>query len=127
VIVRSGPARVIAAGVATTFGGHSLVLASELDGEPLLIELAFATDPEAPGPSVVPTRLDRGFSLRCTNFEGGRGTAEPVLVGEAGPAGEDLVFLHFFAHRYGKAVDTTVQYTLFRVGKDAVGWVPAGG
>jgi hypothetical protein len=124
VIVRSGPARVIGSGVATTFGGHPLVVAAELDGVPLVVELAFASDPEVDGPSVASTPLERGFSLRCTNFDAGRGTAEPVLLGEAGSAGEDLVFLHFFAHRYGTSADTTVQFTLYRVAKDAVGWVP---
>jgi hypothetical protein len=127
VIVSSGPARVIGAGVATTFGGHPLVLEVPLDGESLVVELAFVTDAASQVASVEPAMLERGYRLRCTNFDGGRGTAEPVLLGEAGSAGEDLVFLHFFAHRYGKALDTTVQFTLYRVAKPAVGWVPAGG
>ena len=119
-IVRSGPARVVAAGVVTTFGGHPLTIEADLDGRPVVVTLSFDHAPGAPA-AVRSAPIEHGWALVCVNFDGGRGTAEPMLVGELGA---ELVLLHFRAHRYGTSADTTVQFTLFRVPKDAVNWVP---
>lgn len=126
-IVTSGPAQVIATGSASTFGGHPLVIAlsaEELgaaDGPGVAIELAFDSDPAMAEVAVVSERTERGWRLRCTNFDdaAGRGSAEPVLVGEVG---DHLVFVHFNALRFGRGMDRTVLYSFYRVGKADVGW-----
>ncbi|MEZ4239074.1 MAG: hypothetical protein R3F59_23565 [Myxococcota bacterium] len=124
--VRSGPARIVGSGVATTFGGAPLVLVAALDGQPLEVELAFRE--QAGGePSVGSEAIAGGYRLDCVNFADGKGTAEPVLVGQAGPLAEDLVFLHFHAFRHGASPETTVHWTLYRVAKAEVGWQPRGG
>lgn len=126
-IVTSGPAQVIATGSASTFGGHPLVVqlsAAELgaaDGPGVAIELAFATDPGLGDVAVSSERTELGWRLRCTNFDdaSGRGSAEPVLVGEVG---ERLVFAHFNVLRFGRGMDRTVLYCFYSVSKAEVGW-----
>lgn len=120
-LVQSGPAWVLASGSATTFGGHPLALVLQMADDNLAVELRFEEDPAAPGAAVRSAESPTGWIFRCVNFEplAGRGSAEPVLLGEIG---EDLVFLHFRAFRYGASRDWTVHYTFFRAHKARVGW-----
>lgn len=129
--ITSGPSRIVASGCASTFGGHPLALTLApgdlgVGGDGLVVELAFASDPGVPDVAVETETTDAGWRVRCTNFDDarGRGSAEPVLLGELGP---DLLFLHFNVFRYGRGMDRTVQFTFFRVGKAEVGWVQTAG
>jgi hypothetical protein len=116
---------VVATGIVTTFAGHPLVLTAQLDEDELIVEIAFRTDPDQPGSAVGSAPRPGGWRVECVNFDdaSGRGSAEPVLLGAID---DDLVFLHFRAFRYGRTEDHTVQFTLYRVAKEAMGWVPAG-
>lgn len=120
--IESGPATVIEAGTVTTFAGHPLTLLVQLPEDRLVVELVF-TDGDGGEPSVETAHTDVGVRLQCTGFDdaSGRGTAEPMLLGELG---EDLLFLHFRVFRYGTTRDRTVHFTLFRTTKDRVGWRP---
>lgn len=122
-VIQSGPARVVDSGVATTFGGHPLVLVLELGEDNLVVELRFTTDPTSLEASVHADSTDVGYVIRCVNFNdgSGRGSATPVLLGELD---EDLVFMHFRAFRHGNSPDHTVHYTFYRVRKERVGWTP---
>ncbi len=124
-LIESGPAQVIEGGVVTTFGGHGLVLVLELPEDNLAVELVFASEPDAAA-AVEAEETDVGWRFRCRNFDdpGGRGSAEPVLLGEIG---DDLVFFHFRVFRYGASADRTVHYTFFRASKVKVGWAPTAG
>lgn len=120
--IRSGPATVVDSGVVTTFGGHGLELLVAPGDDWLAIELSFRSD--ATGlPSVASQPTPRGYHLTCTNFDddAGRGSAEPVLLGELD---DDLYFLHFRSARHGRSDDRTVWFTVYRVRKADVGWQP---
>ncbi len=120
--IRSGPASVVDSGVVTTFAGHGLELTVALAGDHLVIELVFESDGTG-APGVSSAETDRGYRIVCTNFDdaAGRGSAEPVLLGEID---QDLFFFHFRVARYGRSADHTVFYTLFRTAKQDVGWTP---
>jgi hypothetical protein len=127
-VLSSGPARVIAAGEVTTFFGNDLTL--QLRGESLeyTITLRFLTDASARGVAVrtPPSDAEAGhLVLELVNFDddSGRGSAEPVLLGAFG---EELLFLHFRAFRFGKTPDHTVHYTVFAASREAVDFRPAG-
>ncbi|MCB9668603.1 MAG: hypothetical protein H6736_03410 [Alphaproteobacteria bacterium] len=120
--VTSGPARVVASGSATCFMGHELTLTIE---EPvaIVVDLAFESDPSVEDVAVDVATFANRMRLVCKNFDraDGRGSAQPVLLGEAGDL---LVFLHFRVFLYGRTADRTVHYTLYAVRKDDVGWEP---
>jgi len=119
--IRSGPARVIASGEVTGFGGHPLRFDLDLDGVPFSVELTFGSD--GGDVHVVAEPVPDGLRFSLRNFDGpdGRGSAVPVLLGELG---DELVFLHFRAFRWGRTDDRTVHYTFYAVEKEAVGWQP---
>lgn len=120
--VTSGPARVLASGAATCFMGNELHLAVH-DPVSVVVELAFVTDPEVEDVAVDVTTFADRMRLVCRNFDeaDGRGSARPVLLGEAD---ELLLFLHFRVFLYGRTDDRTVHYTLYSVRKTDVDWVP---
>lgn len=120
----SGPARVVASGMATTFFGHPLTFRLSLPGGPFEVRLTFRHDPAHPEAAVASEPTPTGLSLELTNFGGteGRGSAEPVLLGELGDA---LLFLHFRAFVHGTTDDHTVHYTFFHTDKEAVDFAPA--
>lgn len=127
----SGPARVLADGAVTTFGAHPLYFELELGAEdarpeePVVIALGlrFLSDPSDPSPRVASTTLDDGFRLDLVNFDGtdGRGSAQPVLIGEVG---EYLLFFHFRVFRFGRSEDRSLMYTFYRVPKTEMDWSP---
>ncbi len=132
ITVNSGPARIIGSGMLTSFAAHPVTFTIE-DPIELILELVFETDPEQDGlnidvtrPRKADTELGPGrehLRMRCVNFDtdDGRGSAEPVLLGESG---EDLVFFHFRVFRFGNTIDHTLHYTLYMASKEALGWVP---
>ena len=127
VAIGSGPADVLDAGTATTFGGHDLTLVLVVPEGRWTVELAFLSDPSVPGVAVSSESLDEGgIRFECVNFDGpdGRGSAVPVLLGELG---DDLVFFHFRVWLHGRSVDRTVHWSFYRVKKADVGWQAAMG
>lgn len=123
--VRSGPARVVDGGVVATFHGHGLSLSPRVDDGPegVRARVEFTFESAGGEPAVVAEPLPGGYRLRCVDMDG-RGSAEPVLLGELG---DDLLFFHFQIQRFGRAIDRFVTWTVFRVAKADVGWRPAGG
>lgn len=121
VTLRSGPAAVLASGEVTTFFGHPLEAFVVLDDVVLRIVLRFVEEPEHDGVRIDHTPLPDGHAYTLVNVDdaAGRGSAEPVLLGAVG---DDLVFLHFRAFRYGRTPDHTVHYTLYRVPQSDVDW-----
>jgi hypothetical protein len=129
--ISSGPARVLADGAVTTFGAHPLYFELDLGADAaaaeaptvLALGIRFLSDAADPNPRVASMGLDDGFRLDLINFDGadGRGSAQPVLIGEVG---EDLVFLHFRVFRFGRSEDRTLMYTFYRVSKTEVDWSP---
>jgi hypothetical protein len=122
VTIESGPARVLASGSATCFMGRDLVLRIAEPVE-LAVEFTFISRPEVPDVAVDVTTAESLVRFTCVNFDhaDGRGSAKPVLLGEAG---RRLVFLHFRVFLHGRTEDRTVHYTLYSVEKSEVGWVP---
>jgi hypothetical protein len=120
--LRSGPALLLAAGEATTFFGHPLTLTLALPEGPYTVELRFEARPEVGDVAVDVDAGPHGITLTLFNFDTdeGRGSREPVLLGALG---DDLLFLHFRAFRFGRSDDRTVHYSVFRVSRQAVGWV----
>jgi hypothetical protein len=122
----SGPARVIASGQATTFHGHGLTLEIALPGAgAYTVALRFVDEPQAPGPAARSQVEPWGITIDLVNFRdvAGRGSGEPVLLGEAGGA---LYFLHFRVWWAGRTPDPTVHYTVFAASAADVGWAGAG-
>lgn len=119
-VIHSGPARVVASGEVTSFFGHPLEIRLDLPEGPLHVSFTFK-----PGdtPRADSALGDEGWSFTLHGFDdaAGRGSAEPVLLGELDA---ELVFLHFRAFRFGETPDHTLHYTCFRVPKAAVGWEP---
>lgn len=123
-VIESGPAWVIEHGVVTTFGGHPLTLVLQLPEDNLAVELHFVDD--GGDPDVRTEETPTGYRLHCVNFgdASGRGSAEPVLLGQIA---EDLLFMHFRVFRFGLSIDRTVQFTFYRARKARLGWTPAPG
>lgn len=123
-LIESGPALVIDSGVATTFGGHGLTIVLELPEDNFVVRWDFHTDPTRSAPAIDSQITPTGLLLRCSGFDdaSGRGSAQPVLLGEIG---DDLIFLHFRVFRHGRSVDRSVQYTFYRVAQAQVGWSPS--
>lgn len=125
ITIQSGPAKVLASGQVTAFMGHELSLRVE---EPIdvVVDFAFKSDPSVHDVAVDVTTFANRMQLTCTNFDGadGRGSAQPVLIGEQG---ELLVFLHFRVFRFGRTDDRTLHYTIYTVAKADVGWEPGAG
>jgi hypothetical protein len=116
----SGPARILASGVSTTFFGHDLALDFSLSEGPWRVAVRWiATDGGPPSADV--TSDPQGCTLTLCGFDGaeGRGSAQPILLGALG---DDLLFLHIRSFRYGASSDHTLHYTLFRVATADVGW-----
>jgi hypothetical protein len=124
ITLKSGPATVLTSGSATCFMGHPLTLQLD-DPLDLTVQFAFRTDPAVEDVAVEVTTEPNAMTLLCTNFDApdGRGSAQPVLVGELE---HRLVFLHFRVFRYGRTEDRTVHFTLYEVEKSAVNWQPQG-
>ena len=104
-----GPVSVIASGQVTTFHGHPL----RFEGvEDWVVEVRFGVDELAPGARVASAYTAEGVVFTLVNFEGveGRGSAEPVLIGET-PKG--MLFFHFRAFRHGRSPDHTLHYTFY--------------
>lgn len=121
--ITSGPAVVLACGEATTFGGAGLELVLD-PPHALTVRLSFTADPEVAGVAVRALPAEPGswhFELVHFDKPDGRGSAEPVLLGETA---DGLVFLHFRVSRFGRSADRTVHFTFFRVSKADAGWVP---
>lgn len=120
--IESGPATVIESGTATTWHGHGLTLVVRLPEDNLVVEFAF-DDGDPANPRVETSETDVGYRLTCVGFDdaAGRGTSEPMLLGEIG---EDLLFLHFRVFRYGDTVDRTLHYTVYRCAKARLDWSP---
>lgn len=118
--IESGPARVVFSGQASTFGGNELTLILELPEDDLAVRLAFDQTPDGE-PRVETTATNTGWLLTCTNLDApdGRGSADPVLLGEVA---DDLLFLHFRVFRPADTADRVVWFTFFRARKGAVGW-----
>lgn len=122
-VIRSGPAAVIASGEVTGFGGQAIRFDLREEELTFAVELGFESDPAAPELAVHTEQLPDGLRLRLVNFDAadGRGSAVPVLLGELG---DELLFMHFRVFRWGRTDDRTVHYTFYRAGKDDVGWQP---
>jgi hypothetical protein len=119
--LRSGPADVLHAGTVSSFFGHPLAWTLALAEGAVEVRLSFADDPTTDGPAVRSEALPHGYALTCLNFDDspGRGSAEPVLLGEVG---SDLLFFHFHVSRHGRSTDRTVHYSFYRAPKDQLGW-----
>jgi hypothetical protein len=120
--VKSGPADVVESGHITSFLGNSIFLTLEIEESKTVVELIF--DDEGEGEAAVESEyFDGGLRLICRHFGDslGKGSAQPVLLGEAETK---LIFFHFRVFRYGNTQDRTVHYTFYRVLKEDVGWKP---
>lgn len=127
VIINSGPAKVVDSGSTTTFMGHPLTLRVALDERRYYeIEFRFTDVEEPPGPTAETEISGSGIVIELRNFHdvAGRGSGQPVLLGEQG---ELLYFLHFRVWHSGRTADPMVHYTVFSATKEAIGWVEAAG
>jgi hypothetical protein len=122
ITMTSGPATILASGQVTAFMGHELCLRLD-DPIDLVVDFAFESDPTVDDVAVDVTTFANRMRLKCVNFDraDGRGSAQPVLLGEIGAT---LVFLHFRVFLFGRTDDRTVHYTLYTTTKDDVGWEP---
>lgn len=121
---RSGPAHVLASGEVTSFFGHPLRWRLDLDEGPFDVEMSFRTDAAAPGVAVhteAPSAPDAPLRIVVVNADAadGRGTSDPALLGQLG---DDLLFLHFRAFRFGATRDHTVHFTFYRAAAADLGW-----
>ncbi len=117
-IISSGPAKVIASGLVTSFFGHPLRFDDVVDWA---VTIRFSED-DTGAPRVESLFTDEGVEFELVNFTGadGRGTAQPALIGET-PLG--LLFIHFRTFRHGASADYTVHYTFFVSEPDTLGAV----
>jgi hypothetical protein len=122
--IRSGPSEVLTSGYVTAFHGHSLSFEVILNGAIFGLVLEFEADPTTTDPGVRTAVHGSTLTVTCVNFDGaeGRGSSQPVLMGEAG---DDLLFLHFRVFRFGRTEDRSVHYTFYRVTKSSIHWQPA--
>lgn len=118
--IQSGHATVIAAGQVTTFFGGPLRF---LDIAGWEIELAFESAPETPGLRVDTSYTPAGVRFALVNFEEaqGRGTAQPVFIGDSE---QGALFFHFRSFRHGASADYTLHYTFFVADPQAIGLAP---
>ena len=94
------------------------------DTKGIAVECWGSSDESGEGDAAVETEYtDSGVRLHCRRFgdELGRGSSQPVLLGELE---ENLLLFHFRVFRYGKTQDRTVHYSFFRVPKERVDWKP---
>jgi hypothetical protein len=120
--IQSGPAQVVEHGTVTACWGNSIFLEVEISDSKTAVELIF--DESGEGDAAIDTEYtESGVRLQCRRFgqARGRGSSEPVLLGELE---DSLLLFHFRVFRYGKSVDRTVHYSFFRVMKDHVDWKP---
>jgi hypothetical protein len=119
--VTSGPAEVVASGVATTWFGHGLDVHVDMGGSALRLAFTFAREGGEPRIETSPTA--DGWSLRLVDLDDpGRGSAVPVLIATIGA---DLVFLHVRVLAAGASPDRTLHWTIHRVPKATVDYRPA--
>jgi hypothetical protein len=120
--IHSGHAEVVDHGTVTSCWGGSLLLEIEISEARSVVELVFDDSGEGE-PTIETEFVDSGLRLHCRHFgsEPGRGSAEPVLLGELE---DSLLLFHFRVFRYGKTTDRTVIYTFYRVNKADVNWKP---
>ena len=119
--IQSGPATVIANGMVTCFFGHPLSFSLAIDGATLEVVLFFVTDDSDTSCRVASEEVGGGWHFRLINFDEsqGKGSSEPVLLGERDGT---LLLFHFRTFRYGQTRDRSVHYTFFTMEKaDAVG------
>ena len=120
--ITSGPARVVDHGTVTAFWGAPIELRVAIAASGTLrVSFSFDRDPSLDGVRASAAPADDGMDFRLTNFDSaeGRGSAQPVLIGEIG---DTLIFLHFRVFLYGRTDDHTLHYTVFEAAKDDVGW-----
>ena len=122
---QSGPVEVVASGSLSTFMGHPLEVVCSEPGDRLVRVVFEFESVENEAVQVRSEAIPDGLRLTCVNFDTpeGRGSAQPVLLGEIE---DDLYFLHFRVFRYGRTVDHTVQFTVYRGTKRDLGWSPEG-
>lgn len=120
-LLTSGPATVLASGITTTFFGHALALTVARPAGEVRLHLRFRSDTDVADVAIEMRTEPDGLHLDLINFDrpDGRGTADPVLLGEFGG---ELLFLHLRVFRYGRTRDHTVHHTLFSVPAEAVDW-----
>jgi hypothetical protein len=101
---------VIESGQVTTFFGNPVTWQLDCGARLFRVEISFVEDDSSDAPHAQTHQEQDGIRLVLTNFGGtsGRGSAQPVLLGEIA---SDLLFLHFRTFRYGKSLDYTVHYT----------------
>lgn len=123
ILVSTGPGKVLDWGFVTLWGPELDLTISEED---FVLTVRFVFHSDGGSLAVATEFSEDALLLHCHNFDGadGRGSARPVLLGEAD---EDLFFLHFRIFRFGETEDRTVHYTVYRVAKTAVGWTPKSG
>jgi len=118
-VVFSGPAQVVSSGEATTFFGMPLLLSVPLEEGPFMLEWRFEELADGEEPEVVTEPMTGGRRFVCRGLDAtpGKGTADPVVVGERG---DDLLFVHFRSTRWGTSPDRTVHWTVYRVNRDRI-------
>lgn len=120
--ITSGPGRLLSSGTATAFMGHPLSVSFELpDDSWYRVDFRCSTDPSDAEPGIEVEAHPWGIDLGLRNFEEGRGSAVPVLLGETE---HELFFLHFRVFRHGDTVDHTVHWTAYVASKSEVQWEP---
>jgi hypothetical protein len=119
----SGPAEIVAQGMATTFGGNGIYFDLVLPERTFAIAITFPSDPSVEGPTVLTYTTDEGSRIDLVNFDSaeGRGSALPALITDLG---DHLLFWHFRAFKFGRSNDTTLHYCFYRVAKEEVSWTP---
>jgi len=115
-MVFSGPAQVVSSGEATTFFGQPLLVTVPMDEGPFVLEWQFDDGEVA---EVTTEPIPNGLRFVCRGLDGtaGKGTSEPVIVGERG---SDYVMVHFRSTRWGASVDRTVHWSVYRVNRDRI-------
>ncbi len=114
--IQSGPATVIASGMATCFLGHPLSFDLDVKDTTHKVVLFFEADEQDTSCRVASTRATEGWFLRLINFDAahGKGSSEPVLLAEFE---DSSLFFHFRTFLYGQTLDRSVHYTFFTVQK----------
>ena len=119
ILVRSGPAEVLAAGTVTSFAGNPITIEYGRPSTEFRLTFRFVNDPTDKDFTKVEAKAVDPFSLELTltNFGGpfGQGTDQPAQIGKI--SGWDL-FLHYRVYAHAE-MDKTVQFTLYRAKPDS--------
>ena len=115
VTVTSGPAEIVASGLAISFKGNAI----ELTNSGLTFIFTFVTNAKVVGQNLQLDVLNpKTIKLTLTNFTNslGTGTTEPLEIGTA-TVGERQVkiHLHFRVYSLGQTDDKTLQYCVYQV------------